>query len=219
MTQPIGLLNYATVPLPCTMQQLQEALQEYAGYIEAAWGSGAEVLILEDVPSLASGIWPLFLADTTNVTDAAAYHTLASTGQPWGVAFVQTDEWAGIPPSEAVAHELAELLLDPTCATVASVDDVMYSREICDPVQEATFVAKNGLTLPDFVCPAWYGVGGVKYDYLGLCTRPAHILPGGYATVLLPGQGWQTVVGDAVGAVAAARKLGTENSRLRRRLG
>lgn len=217
----IGLLNYATTSLPFTLPQLQAALQEYTALLGPVWGVECAVVLCDDVPSAASGIWPLFLADTSNESGAVAYHTLASTNQPWGVAFVKTALDNGDDPCVAVSHEFAEMLVDPDCDSSAiGVGGLFYAMEICDPVQQLWFPASNGLLLADFVYPAWFGLpnrdGSARLDQMRSCTTTRQILPGGYASIWSAAAGWVNQVADSLGAAAMIRKFGTTKSRLSR---
>lgn len=218
----IGLLNYATLPLPFTMQQLQAGLQEYAALLGPVWGVECEVVMCDDVPSLASGVWPLFLADTSNDPGAVAYHTLASTGQPWGVAFVKTALDNSDDPCVAVSHELAEMLVDPGCGETNRDAWHDYALEVCDPVQQQSFQAANGLALANFVYPAWFQLrnpaGIVGFDHMNLCRQSYQLLPGGYAAVFVRGVGWTNVFADAAAARRFAGKIGTADSRPCRRV-
>lgn len=213
----VGLLNFATTALPFTMPELLEALTEYVALLGPVWGLDVELALLEDTPSASSGIWPLFLADRSNEPEAVAYHTLASTGQPWGVVFVQTALEHGEEPSVAVSHELAEMLVDPTCQSIVAG----YAGEICDPVQGTHFLSRHDLALANFVYPRWFGLcnrGEARcFDQLQLCTQAFQIMPGGYASIWQERQGWTNLLRDAPASASLTHKLGTAASRLSRR--
>ena len=102
-----------------------------------------------------------------------------------GKIFVKTVQEAGESLSSTIAHEVAELLVDPFCESLVINNDTntIYPYEICDAVEEGTFKAPNGIVLSNFVFPAWFQgwntAPGTQYDYLKVLKAPFQLDTGG----------------------------------------
>lgn len=187
------------------------------------WGTSADVVEIIAGPA-PPNTWPLYLAEESDEDGAAAYHAIDANG-PWGIAFVKTTIAAGLDPAVAVAHEFAEMLVDPRTRRVDLWRDDWYvAIEVVDPTQNATFQASNGLSLPDFAYPEWFGrinPGGPenvgKYDHMGLCRYRGHILPRGYISLWNPQTGWSEQWADAHAYRESNEKLRLPMSRLAKR--
>ncbi len=225
MTPTIAIVNRFSEPLPWTVDRLVEALGEYAGLLHDAWG--VDVLAAPWDSAMAAEpqrFWPLVLADDSDTPGALAYHTTDWKG-PWGIAFLKSALAIGKDASIPIGHEFAEMAADPLCMqTFRSLSGDYASGEIVDPVQEESFLAKNGLRLPNFVWPEWFGLANPgegtndgRKDQMCICTSAGQILPGGYISKWTAAAGWQEVWGDSGGQVAVAGKLAEPLSRLNRR--
>ena len=89
------------------------------------------------------------------------------------------------------------MLVDPTIrddgnwGRMALAGKKAWLVEVGDPVEDSRFsYTRDGVTLSDFVTPAWYR-GGSKgpWDFTGAVKRPFQILGGGYAWYVKNG-GW-----------------------------
>lgn len=136
------------------------------------------------------------------IDGALAYHWTERNGAPSITVYAGTGAYYGYDNSVSMTHELFELAADPQTSYASEgypaaaywiekpdLSLEAYSQEgifawfneVADPV-EADFYRINGVTISDFVTPAWFnqGVGG-RFDFMGLCQQPFWIRPGGYA--------------------------------------
>lgn len=99
------------------------------------------------------------------------------------------------------SHELMEVLCDPwgnrslPGASIAKDQgQVEYLVEVCDPCQHDRYTI-NGVTLSDFVTPAYYApheAKGGRFSLTGAVKRPLEVRKGGYLTWRTPnGEVWQ----------------------------
>lgn len=90
-----------------------------------------------------------------------------------------------------LAHELEEMLVDPSIDRVAATRGLndnsatdMWMVEVADPVVDAT-IKVGPLALADFVLPAWYEPGHLvyhhRYDAAGVLRHPVSTTANGYA--------------------------------------
>lgn len=222
MIPTIQIVNHSTVPLPFTLEQLLVAAREYAAIAGSVWNLAGQVVLGQDgsfTPE--ASIWPLILCDTAPQRGTLGYHTVQGS-RPTGFACLQETLADGVSLSEPILHELLEMWNDPWCQAVyPGVADSYWAGEPNDPVEGTTWKATNGLDLPNFVYPAWFGLanhdGSMKFDHLGLCAQPWQILPTGYALNWTALSGWQSAWGGPAGKATAMRKLATHGSRAHRR--
>lgn len=190
MTQIINIINQATTPLGQDLVAIVQAQQWYIDKCLAPiWNVSATLQIALNVDPLAINI---LLLDKSDVEGALGYHDLES-GLPVGRVFIQTALENGEIPSVTLAHELAELLVDPFCESLVINSDTgtVYPYEICDAVEENTFAAPNGVLLSNFVYPEWFQAWktapNTQYDYLKVLTTPFQLAAGGYITAIREG--------------------------------
>jgi hypothetical protein len=142
------------------------------------------------------------IQDKGPIDGALAYHWTERNGAPSITVYAGTGVYYGYDNSISMTHELFELAADPLTSFVSegwpaafyylekpdlSIEQnlqegiIGWFNEVADPV-EADFYKINGVTISDFVTPAWFndGVGG-RFDFMGLCQQPFWIRPGGYA--------------------------------------
>ena len=104
--------------------------------------------------------------------------------------FTRNSELAGESPSVTLSREIAESISDTNANTIVKGFDengrsCLYFRENADPVEALTY-GINGITVSDFVSPAWFVktvTAGTQIDYLNAVTKPFQILNGGYMEV------------------------------------
>ena len=64
-------------------------------------------------------------------------------------------------------------------------DRRLWSREVCDPVQENTYAIEAGgmhVAVSNFVLPAYFNPAAPgPYDHLGVLSKPFTLAKGGYA--------------------------------------
>lgn len=217
--ETVVLINNSRQPLPWDLADLTAALQAYANLIGYHYGRNIKV-VAGPGPEVSADAYPLFLADEADQENALAYHTTDLDG-PWGTAFRQDAAKLGVDWSIPIAHELAEMVLNPWCRVQYPGPDLaLYAGEIVDPVQGTWFSVKDGIKVPNFVLPAWFGLsnyyycGETAYDYLCLCRRPFEVLPGGYISRWRQRVGWEDVTVDERGRTHVQHSLGNASSRL-----
>lgn len=153
------------------------------GQSVAAPFGGILITVVDSIDNVAAGV--------------LGYHTEDQGGRQWGVvacspsldngAQVLKGDWS---VSSVLSHEILEALGDPRvngyCHDGGSR---LYSLEVCDPVEAPTYEV-DGVSLSNFVLPAWFdpNVGHGKYDHLGLLSTPFSLLPAGYCVYLQGGQ-------------------------------
>ena len=124
---------------------------------------------------------------------ALGYHDLSPDGKPFGKVFPLLDKQDGANLSTTIDHEVKELLEDETInLSRMGSDGQFWADEPCDAVEQDEYTV-DGVTLSNFVTPAWYSGVGTQYDFLSKLTSPLTINPGGYAQYFDPQQGWQQV--------------------------
>ena len=155
---------------------------------------------LDKIPS---GYLMMHFSDQVTDEQALGYHTDAGGNiyaeieitilKGYGCGVLSTDPASGGGPdsiSSVASHELLEMAFDPMASLWTPmkfpIDGTSMASEVADPVQESYYHI-NGVQVSDFVLPPYWimgeGKSGVKYDYLGIITKPFEIAPGGYAMV------------------------------------
>ena|SRR5437588_8807051 len=211
----IALVNLATVPLGVDWGQLVRALQQYVDqYVAPVWHTPAQLASTLSVPI---DHWALLFLDDADAANALGYHDLTAAGLPLGKVFVTTTRAAGEQVSVTAAHELAEMLVDPSINLLATgsqrVQDV-YAYEVCDAVEERPFLYVQGVPLSNFVWPTYFEdfhPPGQQYDQLDVLSAAFSLAPGGYASVLAGGT-W----GQVFGSAEKARRFAQEDRRQHR---
>jgi hypothetical protein len=88
-----------------------------------------------------------------------------------------------------ISHEALEMRGDPSCDLwMPTSPTVQVAVEAADAVEDDWYTIPIELggelrqvKVSNFVLPAWWVAGAAPpYDYLGLCTKPQEIRPGGY---------------------------------------
>lgn len=223
----VALVNRCKQPLPWTLEQLAEAGQEYAELVGLRWGLPlVTVIAAQGSDEAGAGVWPLFLNDHTDRPDCLAYHAFDAIG-PWGISFLGETVMQGLPAEVGVFHELAEMLVNPHCQLVlprpGRPGEYLFG-EIVDPVQSSLFLAANGLHLPNFVLPAWFGLNNwgnetTRYDHLGALHAQGTLGWGGYCSCWSAGAGWQEIHAGPIAGMTAQKKRADPISRIARHHG
>jgi len=172
-----------------------------------------------------SGMWPLYILDTTDVPGAGGYHD-DNTGTPEGKVFAADALQYGEAWTIDLTHELLEMLADADANTIlplpAPYSQYHCLQEVCDAVEaDRNGYAKHRwptVRLTDFCYPAYFTGGPGPYDAMRRLRGPAPaLLSGGYLGIELPdGQWTQITKRDELGG--ASRRSHRMHSRLGRRL-
>ena len=176
----IACLNLSHHDLGAPFDKLTAALQKcYDEYFLPIWGY--EVSLYNTTGPQPSD-WRFVYLDNADTASALGYHDITKDGQPVSKVFVETTLKANEVVSVTACHELFEMVIDPVANLWAQAGDgTEYAYEMCDPVEEDTFVV-DGLKMSNFVHPAWFEPfkhpPKTKFDHLGLLTKPFSMTKG-----------------------------------------
>ncbi|MGZ4700701.1 MAG: hypothetical protein ACXV98_05780 [Ilumatobacteraceae bacterium] len=137
----------------------------------------------------------IHIFDSAHQASDYGWHIVDGHGLPYAHAFAAPSitsgsTWtAGVDAvSATVSHEALEMLADPAAnAFCFDGRDRLWSREVCDPVQENTYgIVAGGIkvSVSDFVLPAFFNPWAPgPYDHLRVLDEPFSLAKGGYAVV------------------------------------
>lgn len=181
-----------------------QALYHYgrSPWVEHGYAPPAHVVQLPEGAAPPVGAWNLILLDDTPQADNSpegetlGYHEdEAGNDIPYSDVFVKTAEKDGVDPSEVASHEMLEMLVDPQVAnprkTLNSEAKELYIVEVADPVEGCGYDLGApegrhlGVTVADFVFPAWFGMAQTRPDlsFRDSITKPFELAPQGYISV------------------------------------
>ena len=194
----VACVNMATVDLGVPFDKLTAALQKcYDRHFLPVWGYP---LKLYNTKKPKPTDWQLVYLDDTDRAGQLGYHDLTKNGQPVSKVFVKTALDQGELISVSACHELFEMAIDPLANLWAQDrrDDTEYAYEMCDPVEEDTFLV-DGIPMSNFLHPSWFEPmkhpPGTKFDHLGRLKKPFSMTKDGYAIIKKDGKIWE-VFGD-----------------------
>lgn len=162
------------------------------------WGVEATVSVYQTLADVPYDCWPIIvLADPGQGT--SGLH-LEKDGQPY--ALVRHEEgW-----SLTASHQCLEILGDPRGTRLVrglsphpDQGQVDFLVQVCDPCEAHQFAYQiDGVTVSDFVTPAFYGGEGDRFDFTSAIEKPLQVLPGGYISWHHPSSDhwWQQVYFD-----------------------
>ena len=192
----IGIINKSKVVKDKDVARHTLNLQiQVTEHFEPLWGIGASV---EFFPKgrVPENYMRLVLLDTSDEADYLGYHDLTPSGRAQSKIFC---EGLGKKWTVTASHEILEMLADRYVNKVASLELEnggmrLYSIEVCDPVQEQTYLIGK-TEVSNFVTEAWFYPDHRKwgmYDYLKKLTAPFSLAAGGYISVYTfgDGKGW-----------------------------
>ncbi len=185
--------------LPPIAAALTRQCQEHVALAPPfGYGLSATIRAVKAKADMAPDEWLIGLFAHPDQPGALGYHSTTSTGRPILKIFPLLDKQDGGDLSVTISHEVVEALVDPEGARAAQwKDGKFWALEAADAV-EADKYAIDGVSVSNFVLPPYFepigASSGVKYDHLGLCTKPLEIRPGGYGQWFDPARGWQQVV-------------------------
>jgi hypothetical protein len=222
----IVIVNRCTVLSDAQIQAVIPALQ---AQVSEEWsrewpGRGATLHFTGYLSSaVPSGMWPLYILDTTDVPGAGGYHQNVG-GLPEGKVFAADAMHYGEAWTVDVSHELLEMLADPYVNTIVRLPHSNWHcfQEVCDAVEADQYGYHKlsrwpDILLSDFCLPAYFTGQGTKFDVMGHLTSPApHLLPGGYLGIELANGQWvQITARETDGSVGRrARRHGRTGRRL-----
>lgn len=184
-------------PVFARMQEIAAALErqvneDYAAHVPT-FGRICVVAVTAPLPS----DWVVGAFKDADQPGALGYHDVTPDGQPLAKWFPILDAQDNAEPSTTISHELIEILGDALlCKAVQSpYDGNFWAYELCDAVEQDSYLIDN-VPVSNFVTPQYFeppqNLAGVKFDFMGLCTAPYEIRPGGYGQ-WNQGSGWNQV--------------------------
>lgn len=195
------IANESTVLSDAEVQGCIPAFSTYTTHVRAYW---PRPCTLKFVPKTAipSDGWQIIILDDSDQQGALGYHDYTPGGKPISYVFAKTDKDNGYSWTVTLTHELAEMMADPYIATALQVTNTtFYAQEVGDPVEADKLgytIRHSGypdVLVSDFVTPGWFipGHPGPVYDHAKHVTKPLQILPEGYMSIFVSGQGWKQV--------------------------
>ena len=189
----ISAQNFATI---------EAALKLFAPMVTTAWNLPPVTITTDPV----AGAWVMHITNQNQQVGAAGYHNVAN-GIPTAYcspnasyrvfgnyypAFsirgkVLTPERFSPGLVTTIAHEMAEMLCDPTINTVSAVDSNghQWLVEVCDHVFGSYFpitVFNTACVMPDVTTPNFYKLGSkAPYSLHNAVSAPFTLTPQGYA--------------------------------------
>lgn len=130
--------------------------------------------------------WPIYIMDTADIAGALGYH-LDSQGRVSGKVFAGDCLRDGVSWTVDLTHELAEMMIDPTCDTLITLPDGRKTvREAADPVEDDAFGYEiSGVLVSNFVLPSYFNQGSGPWDFQKTLSGAAPALAGGgYISIL-----------------------------------
>jgi hypothetical protein len=213
----IAILNRSTVLTDAAVEAALPAFKHYASLVASAWGLKTPTVYFTATPT--STDWQIVILDDADQAGALGYHDFTVNGRPIAKVFAKTDKTFGYSWTITLAHELAEMQVDPWIAAAAQTSDTrFYALEVGDPVEDDSlgfaYTDSVGHTtmLSDFALPAWFQPGAKgPYSHAHHCTAPLQVLAGGYAQFFEDGS-W-----NQVGPNGERMPMDADDQRLRTR--
>jgi hypothetical protein len=197
----IAIFNQSSLVSGADAATMTEAIaSQVQSDVALAWDrEPAAVEFYADAAAIPADAHVITITDTIKDQPAGVlgFHTEDPGGKLWGTVAAQpelnnggkvtTGDWS---VSSVLSHEVLEMFIDPNC-NLWSNDGKgsIYTFEVCDPVEAPTYVV-NGVSVSNFVTPAWFDplAKGAQFDKLGLLTAPFEILKGGYVVYASAGK-------------------------------
>lgn len=166
--------------------------------------------IIQPSDPIPVGYEQCLIVDEAKEPGAEGYHDLTDDGWPIMYVGVKDTLSAGDKVPTTICHEVDEDQVDPAVNLVAEAPDgIEWALESNDAVETDEYLV-DGVPMSNFQTPAWF-MGNLKpgqavrFDFMGLCTRPFEIRPGGYASVKRHGR-WTEIFGSKESKAQHARR-------------
>jgi hypothetical protein len=175
-----------------------QALYHYgrSPWVEHGYAPPAYVTLLPEGAAPPAGAWNLILLDTSTQAGALGFHEdETNTEIPFSDVFVGTARENNTDPCEVASHEMLEMLVDPNVNEVRKVlnkeKGEYFIVEVADPVQGCGYDVgapegrHTGVTVADFVFPAWFGMTQTRPDlsFRDSVQEAFELAPEGYISV------------------------------------
>lgn len=192
-----AIVNYcgarvAVADLPAIAAAITKQCQKHVALPPpAGWGVSASVRFEpRGTTGVAGDEIVIGLFTHADQPGALGYHDRSPSGLPLVKVFPLLDEPRNLPVT--ISHEVLETMVDPE-GNVAfqAPDGTFWAGEISDgPEGDSYFI--DGIRVSNFTLPPYWThvAGAAKLDWMGLCTTPLEIRPGGYNQSWDPNSGW-----------------------------
>lgn len=195
----ISVINHSTIDLGISLNNLCRIGMDYLALMAESW-PGVEANLIPTAVILPNTHALIIMDNPDQNSLTLGYSDQTPDGYPLAKCFAKAEMVEGVPLTVTFTHELGELRVDPNNSKSAvNTDGVVHAMEVCDPVEDDQFL-HNGVPVSNFVFPSWYEsfhkTGAVKFDYMGLLSRPFSISPGGFTTVRSGDGQWVQVHGS-----------------------
>ncbi len=212
MSIKISIINESTVlkdsDIDAVIPSLQQQITRDFGPI---WGVYADLFF----KSQEFKSWQLVVLDDSDQAGALGYHEVTYDCLPLGKVFAGTDLKYGNSWTTTMSHEILEMLADPEINLCATVDNLIYAYEVCDPCEsDALGYEIDGVLLSDFVYPAWFcpSFSG-PYDFKGHISSPLELAKGGYISIMDSYGSWKQITEEK--GLARREPVGSRRERRR----
>lgn len=194
-TAPIVLVDVdAKIPLPELEAYAHAQSRQLAEHFAPAW------FACDSSVSIASAQRPpepdeiqIRLLNQPTQDGALGYHDETPEGLPIAYVFVGLARDLGAQWTTVASHEVLELRADPYLRRCVMMPDGFWDAEVADRVEQDSYLV-DGVPLSNFNTPQCFEppkfLAGVKFDYMGLSTKPNEVRPGGYAQHFDSKCGW-----------------------------
>jgi hypothetical protein len=190
-----------------------QALYHYgrSPWVEHGYAPPAHVVQLQAGTPPPVGAWNIILLNTSPEAGTLGYHEdEAGNSIPYSDVFVKTAGEDGVDPAEVASHEMLEMLVDPQVANPRKVlnseTQQFYIVEVADPVEGCGYDLGApegrhvGVTVADFVFPAWFGMTQTRPDlsFRDSISKPFSLAAQGYISVAPEAspENWSELRGD-----------------------
>lgn len=137
--------------------------------------TSAMILSVLNNTSITSADVPILIVPRQSFqSNALGYHSIATNSSGDPISFIVIDLTTIIDSSsttnpakdlftKTISHEIIEVIGDPYTNVYAQneLNGIMYFKELCDPVQELSYV-QSTFTLSDYVYPSWFQASGAE---------------------------------------------------------
>lgn len=188
------------------LDALAAPLQKYCNLVARAWGCPAvNVFYAKNIKVADPAMWWLTVNLHSDMPGALGYHDDHPNGLPFGEVFAADDADAGASLSVTLAHEAAEIIVDPWINNLWHDGNRYWLREVGDPVEDDLYgIEVDGVLMSNFVLPHYYSIRQKgPYDYGGrLKSGCPTLLSGGYISYMQGGQWHQIAARHANGSLS-----------------
>lgn len=163
------------------------ALQKYDQLLATAWKlEPCTVHYCKNIKLANKKHWWIVVNLHSDQAGALGYHDVHPNGLPFARVFAADDFQYGVSMSVTIAHEHAEMRVDPDINREWVDGSRAYLVEVGDPVEDDLYGFEiDGVLMSDFVLPAYYSKGTGPYDYKNkLQSGCPTLLSGGYISYI-----------------------------------